>query len=166
MKKQHDHLDRCGSFRENHYSRLIMGIFFSIWAAFFFSISHITLRKGVIKLGVSSGTIIMLLSGTVTSLTLALVLEGVQVLSSADLISIMYFALGGVIHFLGGWGFQNLSASRIGPTRLSAMTGATPLFAALLAFFTLNQVVNLYILGGIFLIAIGIFTITIVGNNG
>jgi drug/metabolite transporter (DMT)-like permease len=144
----------------------MMGIFFSVWAAFFFSISHITVRKGVTKLGVSSGTIIMLLSGTVTALTIAFILEGVQVLRSADLVSIMYFALGGVIHFLGGWGFQNLSASRIGPTRLSAMTGATPLFAALLAFFTLNQVVNLYILAGILLIASGIFTITIVGNNG
>ena len=142
-----------------------MGIFFSIWAALFFSLSHITLRKGVTKLGVSSGTIIMLLAGTVSTLVIALILDGVQVLSPFNGVSILYFALGGVIHFLGGWGFQNASASRIGPTRLSAMTGSTPLFAAILAFITLNQVVNVYILVGIFLIVSGIFTITLVGNK-
>ena len=142
-----------------------MGIFFSIWAALFFSLSHITLRKGVTKLGVSSGTIIMLLAGTVSTLVIALILDGVQVLSPFNGVSLLYFALGGVIHFLGGWGFQNASASRIGPTRLSAMTGSTPLFAAILAFITLNQVVNVYILMGIFLIVSGIFTITLVGNK-
>ena len=141
-----------------------MGIFFSIWAALFFSLSHITLRKGVTKLGVSSGTIIMLLAGTLTTLVIALILEGMQVLSPVNLVSILYFALGGVIHFLGGWGFQNASASRIGPTRLSAMTGSTPLFAVFLAFITLNQAANIYILAGIFLIVGGIFTITLVGK--
>ena len=142
-----------------------MGIFFSIWAALFFSLSHITLRKGVTKLGVSSGKIIMLLAGTVSTLVIALILDGVQVLSPFNGISMLYFALGGVIHFLGGWGFQNASASRIGPMRLSAMTGSTPLFAAILAFITLNQVVNVYIMVGIFLIVSGIFTITLVGNK-
>ncbi len=77
----------------------------------------------------------------------------------------MFFALGGVIHFLGGWGFQNASASRIGPTRLSAMTGSTPLFAAIMAFILLNQVVNLYVLGGIILIVIGILVISLGEND-
>ncbi len=40
-----------------------MGIVFSLLAALFFSLSHITVRKGVTKLGVSSGTLIMLLAG-------------------------------------------------------------------------------------------------------
>jgi len=142
-----------------------MGIFFSLWAALFFSISHITVRKGVTKLGVSSGTIIMLLTGAVSTLLIALIQEGVQVLWPVKLESLLYFALGGVVHFLGGWGFQNASASRIGPTRLSAMTGSTPLFAVILAFISLNQVVNIYILAGIFLIVIGIFTIAMGNTN-
>ena len=141
-----------------------MNIFFSILAAFFFSLSHITVRKGVTKLRVSSGTIIMLLAGTLSTLLIALILEGVQVLRPLNISSILFFALGGVIHFLGGWGFQNASASRIGPVRLSSMTGATPLFAAVLAFFSLKQVVNIYILGGIFLIVAGILIVT-TGKN-
>ena len=142
-----------------------MSIFFSLLAAFFFSLSHITIRKGVTKLGVSSGTIIMLSAGTLSTLLIALTLEGVQVLKPLDLTSILFFALGGVIHFLGGWGFQNASASRIGPVRLSSMTGATPLFAVVLAFFSLKQVVNIYILGGIFLIVAGILFITMGRND-
>ena len=142
-----------------------MGILFSVLAAFFFSLSHITVRKGVTKLGVSSGTIIMLLAGTISTLAIALIMEGVEVLRPLNLTSILYFALGGVIHFLGGWGFQNASASRIGPARLSAMTGSTPLFATILAFFSLNQVVNIYISAGILLIVIGILTITLGEKN-
>jgi len=142
-----------------------MGIVFSILAALFFSLSHITVRKGVTRLGVSSGTIIMLLVGTISTLVIALVLDGVDVLTPLNLTSILFFALGGVIHFLGGWGFQNASASRIGPARLSAMTGSTPLFATVLAFFSLHQVVNIYILSGIFLIVVGILVITLGEKN-
>lgn len=137
-----------------------MGIAFSLLAALFFSLSHITVRKGVTRLGVSSGTFIMLLAGTVSTILIALVLEGVDVLTPLDPTSILFFALGGVIHFLGGWGFQNASASRIGPARLSAMTGSTPLFATILAFLSLNQVVNIYIMAGILLIVFGILAIT------
>ncbi len=142
-----------------------MGILFSLLAALFFSLSHITVRKGVTKLGVSSGTIIMLVAGTISTLVIALALEGVAVLRPLNLTSILFFALGGVIHFLGGWGFQNASASRIGPTRLSAMTGATPLFATILAFLSLNQTVNIYIFAGILLIVIGILAITLGEKN-
>ena len=138
-----------------------MGILFSLLAALFFSLSHITVRKGVIILGVSSGTIIMLLAGTISTLAIAIVLEGFDVLRPLNLTSILFFAVGGVIHFLGGWGFQNASASRIGPARLSAMTGSTPLFATILAFISLNQVVNIYIVAGVLLIVIGILVITL-----
>lgn len=137
-----------------------MGIFFSILAAILFSLSHITVRRGVTKLGVSSGTIVMLFAGMVSTLLIALIQEGVQVIWPVNIISILFFSLGGLVHFLGGWGFQNASASRIGPTRLSSMTGSTPLFAAILAFLSLNQVLNIYILSGIFLIIIGVIVVT------
>ena len=142
-----------------------MGIIFSLGAALFFSLSHITLRKGVTKLGVSSGTIIMLLAGTIFTFLIAVIVEGIGLLLPINLTSILYFILGGMIHFLGGWGFQNASASRIGPTRLSAMTGSTPLFAAVLAFISLNQSLNIYVLMGILLIVFGVGTISLGGTN-
>ncbi len=138
-----------------------MDIFFSIGAALFFSLSQISVRRGVTNLGVPVGTAIMLVVGSIAMLIIAILVEGGRYLWPIDFESIFYFALAGVIHFLGGWGFQNASASRIGPARLSAMTGSTPLFATILAFISLNQVVNIYILAGILLIVIGILAITL-----
>jgi len=137
-----------------------MGIIFALSAAIVSSLSQIYVRRGVTKLGVPTGTAIMLVAGTLISLLLALLLEGLQVLWSIKLNSLLFFALAGVIHFLGGWRFQNLSASRIGATHVNAMTSITPLFAVFLAFLTLNQNVNVYILLGILLIMIGIYSIT------
>lgn len=141
-----------------------MDIFFSIGAALFFSLSQISVRRGVTNLGVPVGTAIMLVVGSIAMLIIAILVEGGRYLWPIDFESIFYFALAGVIHFLGGWGFQNASASRIGPTRLNALTASTPLFAVILAFISLNQYVNISIILGIFLIVIGIYSITMSEN--
>lgn len=134
-----------------------MGILYSISAAIFFSLSHIAIRRGVSKLGVSTGTAIMLSSGTIVLLLIAFLSDDVSIVYSSDVSSLLFFAFAGVIHFLGGWGFMNASASRIGATRVSAMASLTPLFAAILAFIALGETVNVYILAGIFLIVLGIY---------
>lgn len=137
-----------------------MGILYSIGAAIFFSLSHIAVRRGVSKLGVSTGTVIMLSSGTLTLLLVAFLFEDIQIIFTANFSGLFYFAIAGIIHFIGGWGFMNASASRIGAARVSALAGMTPLFAAILAFVSLNETVNGYIIMGIFLIVFGIYLIT------
>ena len=132
---------------------------FAIGAAIFFALSHIAVRRGVSKLGVSTGTAIMLSSGTLVLLLIAFIYDDVLVIYSTSFSGLYYFALAGIIHFIGGWGFMNASASRIGATRVSAVASLTPLFAALLAFISLGETVNGYILFGIFLIVFGIYFI-------
>lgn len=134
-----------------------MGIAFSISAAIFFSLSHITVKRGVSVLGVPMGTSIMLFMGTVTTFLIAIIFEGLQILSTASMWGLFYFAVAGTIHFVGGWGFMNASASRIGATRVSAMASLTSLFAAILAFITLNETLNWYVVLGILFITIGIY---------
>lgn len=136
-----------------------MGILFAVSAAAFFSLSHITVRQGVQKVGVRAGTGIMLLSGTALTTIIAFLLHGVEPLRSTSISGVLNFAAAGVIHFLLGWIFINNASLRIGATRVSAMTSVTPLFATLIAFFTLRQSVNLTILGGIILITLGIYAI-------
>lgn len=99
----------------------------------------------------------MLVTGTVVTVLIAMLIEGPQIVMSSTVAGFLYFALAGVIHFVGGWGFMNASASRIGPTRVSAMTSLTPLFAASLAFITLNEQLNRYLITGILLITFGIY---------
>ena len=137
-----------------------MGILFSICASIFFSLTHIAVRRGVSKLGVSTGTAIMLSSGTLALMLIAFIYDDVLIINSSSFSGLFFFALAGVIHFIGGWGFMNASASRIGATRVSAMASLTPLFAALLAFISLGETVNGYILLGVLLIVLGIYFIT------
>lgn len=134
-----------------------MDILFSIGAAVFFALSQIFVKRGVSKLGVSTGIAVMLFSGTLALLLIAFIYEDISVDYLINFPALLSFALAGIIHFIGGWGFMNASASRIGVTRVSALTGLTPLFAALLAFISLNETVNGYIVMGIFLIVFGIY---------
>jgi drug/metabolite transporter (DMT)-like permease len=92
----------------------------------------------VSKLGVSTGTAIMLSSGTLALLLISFIYDDVQVVNSANFLGLLFFALAGIIHFIGGWGFMNASVSRIGVTRVGALAGLTPLFAASLAFISLD----------------------------
>ena len=137
-----------------------MGILFSISAAAFFSLSHLTIRQSVQKVGVRTSTGIMLISGTILTTLTALIFQGTEPLASATTAGILFFAAAGFIHFFLGWIFINMASLRIGATRVSGMTSVTPLFATLIAFLTLNQTVNITILGGILLITIGIYAIT------
>ncbi len=138
-----------------------MDIVYSVAAALFFSLSVIFVRRGVSKIGVQTGTAIMLFAGTITLLLVAIISEDIQVLYSANFSGLLFFSLAGVIHFIGGWGFMNASTIRIGATRGSAMGSLTPLFAAILAFIFLGETINVYIILGILLLCIGIYlTIT------
>jgi len=137
-----------------------MGILLAISASAFFSLSHLTVRQGVQKVGPTVGTGIMLVAGILTTTSMALALDGVLPLQTASGRGVLFFALAGVVHFLGGWGFMNAAASRIGATRVSAMTSVTPMFATLMAFLLLGQTVNLVILAGIALMTFGIYAIT------
>jgi drug/metabolite transporter (DMT)-like permease len=129
-------------------------------AAAFFSLGHVTIRRGVTELGVTLGTAIMLPSGMLTACLVALLLEGPDAILSASWSSVAFFAVAGLIHFVAGWGFQNAGARLIGATRMSAMTSLVPLFATVLAFLTLNEGVNTYIAGGILLTVAGIYLTT------
>jgi len=61
-----------------------MGILFSIGASIFFSLTHIAVRRGVSKLGVSTGTAIMLSSGTLSLMVIAFIYDDVLVINSSS----------------------------------------------------------------------------------
>jgi len=91
-----------------------MGILFAVSAAAFFSLSHITVRQGVQKVGVRAGTGIMLLSGTALTTLIAFLLHGIEPLRSTSISGVLNFAAAGVIHFLLGWNRLSTSQSSAG----------------------------------------------------
>ena len=134
------------------------GALWSIGAAICFSLGHIALAKGVPPLGVARATTLLLAISAVTAAGAALAIDGVAVVASASLAALLWFAAAGVIHY-GGWGFMNASIRLVGPSRMSAISGVTPVFAALLAVATLHEEVNLIVGIGIALTVVGTYFI-------
>jgi drug/metabolite transporter (DMT)-like permease len=135
----------------------------AIWAtvaAIAFSLSHVALAKGIPPLGVLRATAVLLGTSAVLSAIPALFIEGVAVLSDATLMGVLAFVAAGLIHY-GGWGFMDASIERVGPSRMAAISGVAPMFAALLAVATLGESVNLTIGLGIALIVAGTYVIAV-----
>lgn len=135
------------------------GALWALGSAVVFSLGHVALRKGVGTLGVAFGTAVMLMGAVVTVSLAALVFDDLDVLLSASRAGVLFFASAGLIHFVGGWGFMNASTRLVGAARMSAITGITPLFAALLAIATLHESLSLYVAAGILLIVAGTYFI-------
>jgi drug/metabolite transporter (DMT)-like permease len=134
------------------------GALLSLGAAVAFSLGHVALARGIPPLGVVRATTALLASSAVFAAAAAAGIDGFSVLGSATGAGILYFVAAGLIHY-GGWGFMNASISRVGPSRMSAITGVTPLFAALLAIAILGESVNVVVGGGIVLIVVGTYLI-------
>jgi drug/metabolite transporter (DMT)-like permease len=136
----------------------MIGALWSIGAAIAFSLGHIALAKGIPPLGVLRATTVLLVSAATATAVAALAIDGSSVLTSAPMAAIAWFAASGAIHY-GGWGFMNASIQRVGPSRFSAISGVTPLFAAVLAVAILGETVNPIMATGIALIVIGTYFI-------
>jgi drug/metabolite transporter (DMT)-like permease len=136
------------------------GALWSIGAAIAFSLGHVAMAKGIPPLGVARATTVLLASAAVVSGAGALAIDGPSLLVTAPLSAIAWFAGAGLIHY-GGWGFMSASVRLVGPSRMSAITGVTPLFGALLAVAILHESVNPMIGAGIALIVIGTYFIAV-----
>jgi drug/metabolite transporter (DMT)-like permease len=137
----------------------VAGVLWAIAAAIGFSLGHVAISKGIRTLGVGVGTAVMLTTGTLGVTAGALAVEGTGRLAGATLAGVLLFAGAGVIHFVSGWGFMNASTRLIGPSRMSAITGVTPLFAALLAIATLGESLNLLLWLGMAAVVAGTYLI-------
>jgi drug/metabolite transporter (DMT)-like permease len=136
------------------------GALWAIGAAIAFSLGHVALAKGIPPLGVIRATTVMLAAAAVLTAASALAIDGPSVLVNAPLSAIAWFASAGLIHY-SSWGFMSASIRRVGPSRMSAITGVTPLFGALLAVAFLNEGVNPMIGAGIALIVAGTYYIAV-----
>lgn len=136
----------------------MIGALWSIGGAIAFSLGHVALAKGIPPLGVARATAALLVSAAIATGIAALAIDGVSVLTSASIASIGWFAGAGLIHY-GGWGFMNASIGLVGASRFSAISGVTPLFAAVLAVAILHESVNPLMAQGIALIVVGTYFI-------
>ena len=97
-------------------------------------------RRALVDIGDAYvSTFLNLAIATVALLAVALATEDVGRLLDADAWTLAAFAGAGIVHFLLGWTFLNLSQRRIGASRTSPLLTMTPLFALATAAITVGQ---------------------------
>jgi len=98
-------------------------------------------------------------------LAVAVATEDVTRLLAADAWPLIAFAAAGVIHFLLGWTFLNLSQRRIGAARTSPLLTMAPLFALVVAAITLGQLPGALALAAIVPMVFGAYLVSGGGNE-
>ena len=134
-----------------------MGALLAVTAALCWAIGAILARLGLqggIK--ASTGTFISTISSLVLLGGLALIINFKDVLQ-LSLAAVAWFAVIGVINYVGGRQFNYSAIRRIGVTKASPLFASAPLFAFIFAVIFLGESVNPALIIG---------TLTIVGGIG
>jgi drug/metabolite transporter (DMT)-like permease len=104
-------------------------------------------------------TFLQLAVGTLILVAASLVTTDLGMLRDATAESIVIFAVVGVIHFVAGWVFLNMSQLRIGAARTAPLITLTPLFGVVLAVLLLGELPSAAALAAIVPIIIGAWLI-------
>lgn len=134
----------------------MIGVLWSLVMAAFFGFSQLASRKGLMDIAVDQGTFIMIVISTILMSGPFFWLDGPTLVLQADTIGLSYFVAAGLIHFVGGFTLMNMSISAIGAARTSSLLATTPLFATLLAAFTLNELINAPLIVGVVVVMVGV----------
>ena len=84
-------------------------------------------------------TFVQLVVAALVLAAAAIATQDLALLGDATTWSVVAFAAAGVVHFLFGWTFLNLSQQRIGAARTAPLLTTTPLFGLVIAAVTLGQ---------------------------
>jgi drug/metabolite transporter (DMT)-like permease len=117
-------------------------------------------RQAVRGMDVYVATFVQLAVSTVVLVTISLLTEDVSLIFNAPVTTIINFAAAGFLHFLIGWTLLNASQKKIGASRTSPLIGTTPLFAAVIAVFTLREYPTWLELVGIAIIVTGAYLVS------
>lgn len=86
--------------------------------------------------------------------------EDLSLLAVAPLSAYLFFSLAGLIHFFVGWTFLSISQTRVGAARTGALVGSTPLFATILGFIFLDELLSLMTVAGILAVVVGVYLVS------
>jgi drug/metabolite transporter (DMT)-like permease len=87
--------------------------------------------------------------------------EDLGLLGEATAVSLVCFAVAGLIHFVVGWTFLNMSQMRIGAARTSPLLATTPVFGAVIAILVLNEVPAAVVWVGVALVTAGALVVSL-----
>ncbi len=133
------------------------GTWWAILAGVGFGLFQTVNRRALDGMDVYLATFLQLLVSALVLIVISLATQDMRLLLTASPSALINFALGGFVHFFVGWTFMNASQKRIGAARTSPLIGTTPLFAAIIAAFTLSEFPDLLSWVAMGLIVAGVY---------
>jgi drug/metabolite transporter (DMT)-like permease len=106
-------------------------------------------------------TFVQLLVALVVLVAASAATEDTTLLSEATTVSLVWFALAGLVHFSLGWTFLNISQMRIGAARTSPLLATVPVFGAAIGLLVIQEVPSALSWVGIALIVAGAFVVSL-----
>lgn len=91
--------------------------------------------------------------------------EDLTLLASAPLVSYLYYAGAGLVHFFVGWTCLSLSQQKAGAAVTGAVAGSAPLLGAVLAALVLGEPLTLVMLAGLSLVVTGLAVLSLRGGG-
>jgi drug/metabolite transporter (DMT)-like permease len=133
----------------------VLGILVSLGSALAFSLSNVSVRRGVLKAPVSHGTFVTVLMG-VPLFLLACLVSG-QILHVADLSAKEYslLAAAGIVHYVFGRYFNYAGIEAIGAARSGPINALNLPWSVMMAWLFLGEDMSLGVIIGIVLALIG-----------
>lgn len=135
------------------------GALWALVAGLGFGVFQTLNRRAVQGMGVMVATFLQLLVSAVVLAGVSAATQDLGLLIRAPAVSLLQFVLAGCLHFLVGWTLLNASQKRIGAARTSSLIATTPLFGALAAAVTLQEIPSWTSLAAILLIVAGVFVV-------
>lgn len=124
-------------------------------AASGFGLSAVFIKAAMSSVSVKTATVMSLISSTVVTMGFAFLLHFGEIMSLSPK-AFLWFALAGLITFLGGRLLNFQAISLVGASKASAVVSSTPLFAAILAVSFLNENISTMLAIGTMMIVTGI----------
>ena len=111
-------------------------------------------------------TFLQLAAATAVLMIASLASEDLSQLGDASGEALLLFGLAGIIHFVLGWLFLNVSQMRIGASRTAPLTTLTPLFGVVLGAVALGELPGVATLAAIVPIMFGAWLLASGGSGG
>jgi drug/metabolite transporter (DMT)-like permease len=109
--------------------------------------------------GCDFATFLQLFVSAIVLAAITLFTEDLTLVRTAPPDALINFALAGFFHFFIGWTFLNASQKAIGAARTSSLIATTPLWAAILAAFTLSEIPTVFTVSGVLIIFSGVYVV-------
>jgi drug/metabolite transporter (DMT)-like permease len=143
----------------------ITGALYAALAGVGFGVFQAFNRKARAGFNVSWATFILLLVSAILLAIGSILTEDLSLLWQVTARAYINFSLAGIVHFFLGWTLLTISQNRVGAARTGALVGATPLFATIVGFLALEEVLSIPLLVGVFTVVAGVYLVSVSSKN-